>query len=608
MDSDGIVDIIIVGAGASGCIIASRLAAADPTLKILILESGPHTFDEPAVKTPGRYLENLVPGAAPRTSFIMSEPSEHILDRQTAVPTGHCVGGGTAINFMMYTRPVASDLDDWEVEYGNSGWGFKSILPMFMKYETFEPKVEASTHGYGGPIHVSLGTPSPISQQWIDVVAAYDQSLTFVDDHNDFSASNVYFNWPKWFDGQGIRQDVAHRFLYPALKANGGNNNLTLRVCCTVDRVIFDGDRAVGVQYHDESRDSETENTSSPTIARAKTLVVLAAGALGSPLILERSGIGSLEVLAAAGVQVKVALEGVGENYQDHNLMAAAYISAPGVTADRDAYLRGDPKVLQAAAAQYERDGSGPFGNNAIDAGARIRLRTKDDAKAAGLNDAFLENWAYFGDKTDKSMMLTAIFAGITLPNGLPEGDYFSTLALTAYPFSKGSVHIRSTDPQDPPVFIPGFLSHPADVSTLMWQYKWTRERARRLPAYRGELVPTHPKFSPNSDAACSTQHTGPVQIDAPDIAYTAEDDKILETWVRQTTQTTWHSLGTCAMKAVDKGGVVDSHLNVYGIRGLKIADLSIPPGNVGSNTASVAMAIGEKAAVIIANELGISL
>lgn len=86
-------------------------------------------------------------------------------------------------------------------------------------------------------------------------------------------------------------------------------------------------------------------------------------------------------------------------------------------------------------------------------------------------------------------------------------------------------------------------LVSPADVSTLMWQYKWTRERARRLPAYRGELVATHPDFSPDSYAACSSQHTGPVQIDAPDIAYTAEDDKILETWVRQTTQTTWHSV-----------------------------------------------------------------
>ncbi|KZV84968.1 alcohol oxidase [Exidia glandulosa HHB12029] len=595
-------DIIIVGAGAAGCIIAARLAAADPTLRITLLEGGRHTLNDPAVTTPGAYLNHLIPGA-PYTRFITSEPSEHLGGRYTTVQAGGCVGGGTAINFMMYTRGAASDYDDWEVEHENPGWGFESLLPMFEKFETCAVDGAVSNHGSTGPVHVSLGgniSASAYTQEYLDVVAKYDKGRPIVSDFNEFHTNNAYAKWPKYIDSKGHRQDVGHRFLYPALEAP--NSSITLKVRCIVTKVLFDGTRAVGVEFKDLSSGDEQPTTS---ILTANKLVVLAAGPLSSALILERSGIGSKATLAAAGIDVKVELPGVGENYQDHNLVTAAFIAAPGTTGDRDAYLRGEEQLLAQATARYERDGTGPLATNAIEVGVKV-WPTEEERNALG--EDFLREWAYFERSRDKPVILAGVNAGLLLPGSLPEGEYFTALAMTGYPFSRGSIHIRSSGVDDPPTFVPGYLSHPADVKLLMWQYKFGRERARRMPCYCGELAPTHPPFSSDSEAACVAPREGPVAIDAPDIHYTEEDDKVLEAWIRQTVSTTWHAMSTCSMKPREKGGVVDPKLNVYGVEGLKVADLSICPGNVGANTAATAMAIGEKAAVLIAQELGIAV
>jgi len=139
-----------------------------------------------------------------------------------------------------------------------------------------------------------------------------------------------------------------------------------------------------------------------------------------------------------------------------------------------------------------------------------------------------------------------------------------------------------------------------------MWGYKFSREIARRMPHFRGEPSALHPAFAPGSAAAVVEHAEGPVAFDTPRIEYSDEDERAIEAFARATVGTTWHSLGTCAMKPRERGGVVNSHLNVYGVRGLKIADLSIAPANISGNTYSTALVIGEKAAVIIAEELGI--
>jgi len=174
------------------------------------------------------------------------------------------------------------------------------------------------------------------------------------------------------------------------------------------------------------------------------------------------------------------------------------------------------------------------------------------------------------------------------------------------YPVSRGHVHITSGEnPQAALDFDSGMLSEPADLAVLRLAYKKSREYSRRMRFYRGDLLSGHPKFAEGAAVACSNESL-PADIPAPNLVYTPEDDKALDTFHKAFAISTWHSMGTCAMKPREKGGVVDSSLNVYGVEGLKVADISICPANVGANTYSTALVIGEKAAVIIAQELGI--
>lgn len=204
--------------------------------------------------------------------------------------------------------------------------------------------------------------------------------------------------------------------------------------------------------------------------------------------------------------------------------------------------------------------------------------------------------------------------------------------AWTAYSPSRGSIHIspqpspsiikpltpihpkieEEISPSQDYIFNTGFLSHPADIKTHLWIYKTQREIARRLPYYRGEVAFGHPKFSIDSDAALNCVGDDgkvlPVMKETPNIKYTPEDDEIIEQHIRDTVSTTYHSLGTCAMKKKEERGVVDELLNIYGVRGLKVLDLSIAPENVGANTYHTALTVGEKGAMILAEELGLEL
>jgi len=188
----------------------------------------------------------------------------------------------------------------------------------------------------------------------------------------------------------------------------------------------------------------------------------------------------------------------------------------------------------------------------------------------------------------------------------VPTGKYFGMLYFVEYPESIGYTHITSGEDVSAPLdFDPAYLSRSGDLAILKYGYKRSREFARRLPSYRGENTATHPLFAKGSKVACRDAAT-PVAINEPDLQYSAEDDKAIEEYTRKYVNTTWHSLGTCAMKPREWNGVVDSRLNVYGVTGLKVADMSIAPANVSANTYSSAVVIGEKAAVLIAEELGI--
>ncbi|KAK0236115.1 GMC oxidoreductase-domain-containing protein [Armillaria nabsnona] len=594
-------DIIFAGGGTSGCVTAGRLAAADPSLKILILEAGPHVRGLENHIQPARYFSNLVSPDRVFTSHVGS-PSKSLAGRSPIVTSAKCMGGGSNVNIVMYTRASASDYDAWEI-FGNHGWGSKDLIPLANKVETYQ-RGSDPTHGTNGPIAISAkNVVGTFGEQYLDVAAKYDKDRDFTDDPNNFRSCNQYGPWPKYINPvSGTRSDTAHHFIY------NQEHNVNLKVLDRqrVIRVIFDDNRAIGVEYTDDVECATKVPGESVRQAFASRLVVLSGGAFGSPAILERSGIGGTDILQRNDIPQIVDLPGVGENYNDHNLLFIPYY-ADEASDTLDGIFEGDPATVSFHAEQWRKDGTGLFATNGIDAGIKHRPNEKD-LKIIG--PTFTERWNnFFSNAPDKPVMWIGPIAGYVGldPPRQPGRKYFSLLYYTEYPASLGRVHIQGgLNPYAPLDLETGFLDDPADLAVLRWAYKHSREFARRMSAYRGYTVAAHPLFPKGSEAATEFEVQGPVAISAPDIDYTEEDDAAIDDYHRLKVATTWHSLGTCAMKPRSQGGVVDSRLNVYGVQNLKVADMSIAPSNVGANTYNSALIIGEKAAIIIAEELGI--
>lgn len=272
------------------------------------------------------------------------------------------------------------------------------------------------------------------------------------------------------------------------------------------------------------------------------------------------------------------------------------------------------------------KTGKGGLATNFADAGSKLRP-TEDEVTKMG--PAFQRLWLdYFKNAPDKPVGFITLFAGFYGLKDTIDRDrrYFTTSCWLDYPASIGYVHITSSDPLARPEFDPGFLSHPSDMAIHIWMYKTSREIARRMPCYEGEVPSKHPHFKADSQAVCKLNairktvkygfpasgdvvkivEKEPIQV--ADIIYSAEDDAAIEEFIRNNVTNVFHSAGTCAMKPRSDMGVVDRHLNVYGVKGLKVADLSILPKNVGANTFGTAVAVGEKAALIIGEELGIEV
>lgn len=242
---------------------------------------------------------------------------------------------------------------------------------------------------------------------------------------------------------------------------------------------------------------------------------------------------------------------------------------------------------------------------NGVDVQAKVR---PSDADVQSLGTHFQAAWEKdFKNSPDKPLMIMSIvscFPGD--PSGVPAGQYMGIATFSTHPFSRGRIHITGPNFSDPYEFDAGFLAddNSIDQKKHFWMYKKQREIVRRMDNFDGEVAAGHPEFPSGSEAATvdSKASTGPVQ----DIQYTPEDDQAIEKFLKERISTTWHSMGTCKMASFNEGGVVDPSLSVYEVKGLKIADLSIAPSNVGSNTCSVAMAIGEKAADIMIKELAL--
>lgn len=395
----------------------------------------------------------------------------------------------------------------------------------------------------------------------------------------DFDSNNGFTRSAKFIGPDGIRQGAALRYVKPLL-GDGGHPNLHILPETKVRRVLFEGKRAVGVEYEPEPAfllQSTSLTKRITKVAKARKLVVVSSGALGTPSILERSGIGNKDLLKGFDIPVVSDLPGVGENYQDHQFVLCGYKTNLKPEETMNALLTGRKDISQALS---EKDPC--LGWNGLDIGGKLRMTEEE---AAALGPEFKASWdKNFANEPSKPVMLMGVMAmymGDAKMLDEPDRQYSTMASYTPYPYSRGSIHITSSDALIPPKLITGFLSdaNDIDLKKQIWAYKKGRDIYRRTNAFAGELPIAHPKFRESSMAALSK---GPLKeggfgsaeerMAIPLVEYDEVDDRAIEQFIRENVETTWHSLGTCKMAPQERGGVVDKDLNVYGTEGLKCA------------------------------------
>lgn len=331
---------------------------------------------------------------------------------------------------MMATRGSASDFDDWKTE----GWTYNDLLPLARKMETYHPaNGAAKTRGQTGPLNISYGGhQSDLGKQFVKATQEL-VDVPFKDDIQDFQTGHGLTNWPKWIDPKtGRRQDAAHGYVHPVMKEQ---DNIHLICKSRVLRVLLDDEnRAIGAEYCDNPlADAPYNPEQPPTVGDVKTikarkLVVVCSGALGTPGVLERSGIGKRDVLEKAGVECKVELDGVGSNYEDHQLCLSAYHVDPEEET-LDDYLRGIPEVHAKVGEQWAKDGTGLVATNAIDAGFKWRPTPEHVKK---MSPEFQKVWQeYFEPAKDKPVVIGACVSALLGDHSMvPPGRYCMTGAL----------------------------------------------------------------------------------------------------------------------------------------------------------------------------------
>ncbi|WAH58784.1 GMC family oxidoreductase [Pseudomonas silvicola] len=522
-------DYVIVGAGPAGCLLANRLSA-NPDVSVLLLEAGGQD-NYPWIHIPVGYLFCI---GNPRTDWCFkTEAQPGLKGRSLSYPRGKVLGGCSSINGMIYMRGQAADYDGWAAQ-GNSGWGWKDVLPLFRQSENHYAG-DSAVHGGKGEWRVELQRYRwPILDAFRS--AASQCGIESVDDFN--TGDNQGCGYFQVNQRSGIRWNSAKAFLRPVLK----RPNLTVSSGVQVDRVVVDNGRATAVHARREGRDE---------LFTARQEIVLCAGAIGSPGILQRSGIGPRPLLERLGITVLHELPGVGGNLQDHLQLRLIYKVNNTRTLNQVANSLWGKMGM---GLRYLYDRSGPLAMAPSQLGAFI----KSDPQQPSANLEYhvqplsLER---FGEPL----------------HGFPA---FTASVCNLRPKSRGRVDIRSSNPDDAPIIDPNYLSDPEDLRVAAQAIRLTR-RIVEAPALR--------VFSPEEYL--------------PGAALESEEQ--LHEAASAIGTTIFHPVGTCRMGNGPQD-VVDATLRVHGIDGLRVVDASIMPEIVSGNTCTPTLMIAEKAAQMI--------
>jgi choline dehydrogenase-like flavoprotein len=529
---EGDFDYIVVGAGTAGCIVANRLSA-DPSKRVLILEAGGND-NWIWFHIPVGYLFAI---GNPRSDWMFrTEPEPGLNGRALAYPRGKVIGGSSAINAMISMRGQAADYDHWR-QLGLNGWGYDDVLPAFKTLE--DHFLGASEHhGAGGGWRIE---EPRLSWKVLDAVgdAAAEMGIRKTADFNTGDNEGIgYFHVNQ---KRGRRWSSARGFLKPALS----RPNLRLETKVMVDRLIVENGRAVGVRFTQNGQEIE---------ARARGEVVLCAGAVGSPHLLQRSGIGPAEWLSAAGVDITLDRQGVGRNLQDHLQQRAIY-KVSGVRTLNETYYNLFRRGWMGV--DYALRRRGPL----TMAPSQLGIFTRSDAHRERANIQFHVqplSLDKFGDPLHR-------FPAITIA------------ACNLQPTSRGEIKLRSAKPDDAPAIAPHYLSTDDDRQVAADAIRVTRRlmKQQALAAYHPEEYLPGP--SVGDDAASLAKAAGDIGT------------------------TIFHPVGTAKMgTASDPMAVVDERLRFYGISGLRVVDASVMPTITSGNTNTPTAMIAEKGASMI--------